>query len=380
MSKSSKFSSSAVAVAFVWFTTHFGGGFASGRQLVEYYVKFGWYAVFMPMLAIGMQALVLYFTWDFCRKWSTFEYRGFANNLYKPYQAVFSNIFEVCYILLLLVATGVALATGGSVLEDILNIPYLIGMTFITVIVFLLTIFGADLVRAAATVMGLLIVIGLLSIYGVNVATNFENISKIVWNGVAPKGFLPALGRGFLYLGFQMACVGGYIAVADALKTRQDCIKAAVYGFIFNAACLSLATIAILGYYPDILPETLPALYVVKHTPGGSGLQIGISLLIFLAVITTGVSLVYGGVRRIVEWWMRGKESSEGVLKKNMIASALYIVVCWIIATAGLMPLVAKGYSFIGYISLPCIVLPILVKGIVDHRKENELTKKSVEQ
>ena len=28
-------------VAFVWFTTHFGGGFASGAQIYSYYVRFG---------------------------------------------------------------------------------------------------------------------------------------------------------------------------------------------------------------------------------------------------------------------------------------------------------------------------------------------------
>lgn len=28
-------------VAFVWFTTHFGGGFASGAQIYSYYVRYG---------------------------------------------------------------------------------------------------------------------------------------------------------------------------------------------------------------------------------------------------------------------------------------------------------------------------------------------------
>ena len=30
-----------IGVAFVWFTTQFGGGFASGNQLRQYFVQFG---------------------------------------------------------------------------------------------------------------------------------------------------------------------------------------------------------------------------------------------------------------------------------------------------------------------------------------------------
>ena len=39
-------------VAFVWFTTHFGGGFASGAQIYSYYVRFGIWCLLMPALAM----------------------------------------------------------------------------------------------------------------------------------------------------------------------------------------------------------------------------------------------------------------------------------------------------------------------------------------
>ena len=40
--KKSKIAVSAImGVAFIWFTTHFGGGFASGAQLYSYFGKYG---------------------------------------------------------------------------------------------------------------------------------------------------------------------------------------------------------------------------------------------------------------------------------------------------------------------------------------------------
>ena len=36
----------AFGIAFVWFTTQFGGGFASGAQLKQYFLRFGIYCLF----------------------------------------------------------------------------------------------------------------------------------------------------------------------------------------------------------------------------------------------------------------------------------------------------------------------------------------------
>ena len=41
MEKNKKAGSMILGVAFVWFTTHFGGGFASGAQIYSYYVRYG---------------------------------------------------------------------------------------------------------------------------------------------------------------------------------------------------------------------------------------------------------------------------------------------------------------------------------------------------
>ena len=49
-----------VGVAFVWFTTQFGGGFASGNQLRQYFVQFGIWAF---VTCIMTQFLGAFFQW-----------------------------------------------------------------------------------------------------------------------------------------------------------------------------------------------------------------------------------------------------------------------------------------------------------------------------
>lgn len=359
MSKNSIFSAS-MAVAFVWFTTHFGGGFASGRQAVQYYNSFGWYALFTPLIAVALMALVFYFSWDLALYKKTYDYRHWANEMYKPYQKVFSNLFEVIYNLILLTATAIAFATGGSTIESTLGTPYILNTIIIAIFIFILTIYGADIIRKAASYLGVLIITGLLIIYGVNLFAGMPQIMETIKAAPSPKGFGAALWNAIVYAGFQAAVVGAYVAVSDVLKDRRDVLKATLYGSIINASMLSLTTIVLLGFYPDVLPETIPILYVLKHGVGAGWMELIISLLILLGVITTGVNLIYGGAKRVVSLW--GADGGNG-RKKNIIASGVYVLITWAIALFGLIPLVAKGYGYIGYASLVVIVTPILLKG-----------------
>ena len=48
-----------LGVAFVWFTTHFGGGFASGAQIYSYFVKYGIACLILPVLAMVYNGIFL---------------------------------------------------------------------------------------------------------------------------------------------------------------------------------------------------------------------------------------------------------------------------------------------------------------------------------
>lgn len=362
------------ALAFVWFTTHFGGGFASGAQVVQYFVKFGWFAVFMPILSQLIIAIVLYFAWKFALENKVFDYRNWANEFYKPVQGIMSNVFEIIYNLILVTATAVAFATGGATLTGVLGTPYILNTAFIAIILFILTIFGAELVRKAATIIAVAIIAGMFIIYVPNIIDSFPKIISNIYglkSGVIKNdfGFLQALWQTIIYAGFQTGCVGAYIAHSNILKDKNDAKKAAIWGFIINASILMLAALGILAFYNDgILKESVPILLLVRNGVGSSWMIPLVSVLIILGAVSTGVNLIYGISQRIVNYL--GRNESQEVFKgkerkRNIIASVFYVIITWGIAQFGLIPLVAKGYGAIGYISVFAIILPIIIKGII---------------
>ena len=135
-----------------------------------------------------------------------------------------------------------------------------------------------------------------------------------------------------------------------------------MYGFIINASMLFLASIVLLSFYPEILPETVPVIYVLRHGVGSGWMEFMISLLILAGVVSTGVNLIYGGAKRMLALWPAGDKAQEK--QRNIIASGVYVVITWGIALFGLIPLVAKGYGYIGYAAIPFIILPVLFIGL----------------
>ncbi len=49
----------------------------------------------------------------------------------------------------------------------------------------------------------------------------------------------------------------------------------------------------------------------------------------------------------------------------NIAASLVYVLITWGIALFGLIPLVAKGYGYLGALSLPLLVLPVILIGLL---------------
>lgn len=49
----------AMGLAFVAFTTQFGGGFASGAQIYQYFINYGIWCLILPALAGTLRAVLL---------------------------------------------------------------------------------------------------------------------------------------------------------------------------------------------------------------------------------------------------------------------------------------------------------------------------------
>jgi uncharacterized membrane protein YkvI len=90
-----------------------------------------------------------------------------------------------------------------------------------------------------------------------------------------------------------------------------------------------------------------------------------VSLLIILGSVFSGVNMITGFVNRVVTGLEKNedKRTADGKRRLRTIVTALACtLVTFAIAQFGLLPLVKKGYSYLGFACIVVIVIPFLVR------------------
>lgn len=281
------------ALAFVWFTTHFGGGFASGSQVVNFFIDYGWYAVLTPLFSQVLLAITFYYVWKHALEHKVFDYRSWTDSFYGPTKKVMSNVYDIIYNLTLVTATAIAFATGGATIKEVLGTSYILNTLIIAAIIFLLTIFGANLVRKAATGIAIAIIVGVLVIFIPNLIHFWPDMIKNVGmlkNGGAVKsgGITSALWQSIVYAGFQASVLGAYISHASTLENKKEAAKASLIGLLINGGIITLVSLGIIAFYaPGMSKVTVPTLVVVNNGIGSSWMRPLVSLLIVIGSISS---------------------------------------------------------------------------------------------
>jgi len=366
----------AIGVAFVWFTTQFGGGFASGAQLYSYFVKFGIWALLTPVIAQAIGAIFQWYGLRYAKRHNTYDYRTFTDKFYgdfgKAARPIFSNLYELVYLFTICLAPSVAFATGGATLHALTGIPYILCTVMIGLIIFVLTIYGTDLVRAAASTVSVVIIAGLLLVYVPNIIAQWGTISANIGQMAAtPAPAGPAFWRCFVYAAFQLASIGLLMQHAEPFKDEGEAKKSMIYGFIVNAVIIFMCTIGLIAIInnPALKTAQVPTLLMVQTGVGSSFLTPIISILIILGAVSTAVNMIAGVIARYLNAWNKKDaspdESKQKKTKRTVTIAVLFTLLTFAIAQFGLIPLVNTGYGYLGYLTIFVVVIPFIIHMIM---------------
>lgn len=355
-------------VAFVWFTTHFGGGFASGAQIYSYYVRYGIWCLIMPAIAMLYNGIFFAYGMRFARRHEVYDYRSYNNAFYGRFAPIFSNLFELLYICVMCVAPAVAFATGGATLSTLTGLPYLLCTLIIGIFIFIVAIFGTDLVRRVASVLSICIIAGLLIVYIPNIIHGFGSITAAADQmSRAPMPFGKALYSAFLYGTFQLANIAVFVQHAKVFKKPKDAVKSMGLGFVVNALMMTMVCLGIMTVYtnPDMQTASVPTLLMVQNGVGKGFMTPLISILIILGAVSTAVNMVAAMVKRVSDGFENTSATTSHIKTREIVIALICCLVDFGIAQFGLLTLIQKAYSFLAYLAIPVILVPYVVHMIV---------------
>lgn len=374
----------AMGLAFVAFTTQFGGGFASGAQIYQYFINYGIWCLILPALTQGLYALFFWYGMRYAYKHKTYDYRSFSDSLYGKTRPVMSNLYEICYLIMIGTASAAAFATGGSTLASLFDIPYWLCTVIVAAFIFLVALYGTGVVRKCASTLSVLIIIGLVLVLVPNIIAQWDSISASISRMSSGEmtvlssqsgAFGPALWSAVLYFFFQLASVSVMYQHMESVTDVKQINRAAIGMFLCNFLAMELSIVGLLAvaYVAELATASVPMLILVQNGVGAGILTPIISLLIILGAISTAVNMISGIVTRCVNALERGKsekEKARGHLARNAVFTLIFTFLAFAIAQFGLMAVVSKGYAYLGYAAMITLFVPFVVHVIATKGQE----------
>ncbi len=346
-----------LGVACVWFGTHCGPGTASGNQAVQYFIKYGLWSLIIPILAMSILGVALYYAMEFSRRTHATDFKDFANKLFHPYEKIFANLFEFSFVGTVGLSGGACVATASTLFHDYLGIPVWVGIVSIVVVTIIFSIYGERLVCAASTWMSLAIFICLFAVVVVGISMNHGLAASFEGRSFSDASGLSAGWQGILYAAFQSTGVfGACIGVTSSLRNRSEVKKSVVAGVILNSVFLVCVALMLLGY-PEAIADTLPNFWVVTKS-GSYALIIAYVIIVFLACATNTISFANALSGRY------GKFLPVKNAKVNkLIITAIMLVYVSAFSGLGLNKIVGTGFKYLGYFCVVTLLIPTIFVG-----------------
>lgn len=368
-SRKGKFSlATSMGIGATWFGVHMGPGTASGRQGSTYYSTYGNWGLITPLLAMGILGFIIYIVVEYCRQNGLTKYKDFFNHFFSPYEKIFSVLFDILFFFTYFMVVGASLATGGKILANQIGLPYLVCAAIIGFISLMLIIYGEALIRNANSVMTWLMLGIIISLLFFALKSPQSQFSTQWTAKTWDSGTLfPALKAAVIYASFQVTgAIGSVASVTSGLNSKAESKVAAIFGFLTNS--LLIIFIIVMQYgYPQLTKAEMPNYEILKllNIPVLYWMYVA---LVELAVISTVIGLNNGVVTRIQKY-----VKIDNPMVKNVVLNVLFMIGATAVSLVGLTKIVGPGFTMLGYMCLPFVIIPIIVIGykkVIRNNKE----------
>jgi uncharacterized membrane protein YkvI len=353
--------------AFAFKAVVIGGGYATGRELAEYFLPAGPHGgLFAIALAAALWSAIAALTFLFAHATSSTDYRAFFSALLGP----FAPAFEITYFLLVMLLLSVFGAAAGAIGNAMFGWNGGTGTLLLAIAMTAAVSAGNASVEAVFKYVTILLYGTYIIFFLLCLARFGGRIGAVLAAPSAPSGGW-ALG-GATYAGYNIIGAVVILPVLRHVGTRRDAILAGLLCGPFAMLPALLFFICMMAAYPEIGAATLPADLLLRRLdfPAFRAL---FQLMIFAALLESGSGLVHAVNERLAHAWRRRRGARFPWGARIAVAVLLLFGATEIAARVGLIALIARGYRLIAAVLLVVYVLPLLTLGVMRLRAARQL-------
>ena len=340
---------------FVFQSIVVGGGYGTGRELVQFFLTEGPLGGYFGMaVATLVWGVILALGFELARSGGLFDYRTFTKSILGRAWIA----FEVLYVASAILTVAVVGSASGELSAQIFGSAPLVGTLVAVAAVAFFAFWGSALIERFFSLWSILLYV----VYLVMIALVVPGFGgEIASNAAVSTPGSKWLVGGLEYAAYNLAALPAILFVARHFESRREAVAA---GFIAGFIAMfpgALIYTALLAFYPAILNESIPANFVLGQL-GSPGFQLFFQLVLFGTFIETGAGMIHGFNERVAGFLAeRGQTLTHWT--RLSVAAVILVVSVWLADAFGLIALIEQGYGWITYGYWLLFLAPILALG-----------------
>jgi uncharacterized membrane protein YkvI len=341
---------------FVFEAAVIAGGYATGRELVEFFLPAGaWGGLLGMLVSMLFWSAVLMICFELARRARTYDYRSF----FKLLLGRGWFLFEICYLLLLVIIMAVMGAAAGEIVHSLFGLPKLVGSLG------MIALTGLVLFYSSATVERFLALsVGYLYlVYVVFVAWSIAVFGDRIEQALAAEplgdGWFKA---GITYAGYNVATLPAVLFCIRHLTRPRETLIAGFLAGPLGMLPGVLFFVAMIGYQRELADVALPSAFLLAKL-GAPWFEYAFQIAVLLTLVDTGVALLHAINERVAKVYEEKSRPMPRELRP-VLAIAIMVTSVYAASSFGLVDLIAKGYGYLTYAFILLLIVPVLTVGL----------------
>lgn len=341
---------------FVFQSVVIGGGYATGRELIEFFMPAGPVG---GLLGMGVTMLVwgavMAVSFELVRLTGSYDYKSF----FKVLLGRGWVLFEIAYVLLLVLVLSVLGAASGEIFSHVFGLPRLAGTLALLLGVAGVVFYGNTTVEKVLAALGatlyavyLVFFIWCMWVFGDRIAANFSAADT------EPGWFT----GGLRYAGYNMAVIPAVLFCVRHMTRRREAIASGLLGGPLAMLPGCLFYIALMGFYPGIGEHAVPSNFLLDQlgAPWFAGM---FQLVVFGTLVATGAGLLHAINERVSRVYAERTQEMPRWMRPA-ISLTLMAISVFAATAVGLIGLIAQGYGALTWLFIAVLVVPVLTIGV----------------
>ena len=342
-----------------------GGGYGTGREIVEYFTRYGIVGGLLGLtLVTACFAVLLILSYEFARQFHVYDYRRFFRALLgRGWMA-----FEVVYLAMFSLVLAVIAAASGRLVEECIHLPGTVGISGLLLLVVIFAFYGREWVSRILAYKALLLCAVFVAYFVIIAFRWGDSIAAQFANHQIGAGWSIAALRYSLY---SSVVIPTMLFATTAIETRQQAVVSGITSALAGVVPAALLHLSFGAKYPEVLSHEIPTYWMI------SSLVMPVLTAAYLVVLLgslfdVGIGFVQSVNERLDGWSIEARGKRVTRLTRAGVGF-LAVLVSGCLSLIGIVPLIAKGYGTMAYGFLLLFVAPLLTVGIYRLRRRSSV-------